>query len=225
MTKWLFLHGACGSKSKWRELKDHLGDLDADFVDLPGHGDDSDDVPASIEEYAEAVRQMIDEEVVVVGHSMGGLVGLELAARDERVKGLVLAASHYRLPVHPSFLQKLAEGDYPDKFFYAAYGKNPPAQLLAEEKSQHDAVPVETAHKDFSSCNNYNGKQALSQLDIPILVVYGAEDRMIPLDSKEKLLAVRPNAETVTIEGAGHYVMLEKPRAFADALIDFAKEV
>lgn len=225
MTKWLFLHGACGSKSKWRNVAPYLKGLNADFVDLPGHGANHEPLPSSIEEYAEFAGRQIEEDVAIVGHSMGGLIGLELAAQNNHVKGLVLAASHYRLPVHPDFLQKLAEGDYPEKFFYAAYGKESDPALLAAERKEHDTVSTETALTDFTGCNHYNGKKALSQLQIPVLAVYGTEDRMIPPDSREKWLAAQPNAKTVMIEGAGHYLILEKPKAFAEALLCFAEEV
>ncbi|HET7579875.1 MAG TPA: alpha/beta hydrolase [Bacillales bacterium] len=218
MTKWLFLHGAGGSKSKWRRVKPYFKDWPAEFVDLPGHGGNSDSVPTSIEEYAEIVGKTIDEDVIVVGHSMGGLIGIELASQNHHVKGLVLAASHYRLPVHQGFLDQLENGEYPDKFFYAAYGKETGPALLTEEKKEHDSLSVETAFADFSSCNAYNGKTDVSQLRIPVLAVYGAEDRMIPPGSKDKLLAANADIQAATIEGAGHYVILEKPEAFAEAI-------
>lgn len=225
MTKWLFLHGAGGSKSKWRHVKPYLSDWNASFVDLPGHGESPDSVPASIGEYADSIGKTIDEDVIVVGHSMGGLIGTALASQNHHVKGLVLAASHYRLPVHHGFLDQLADGEYPDKFFYAAYGKEADPALLAEEKKEHDSVPVETAFADFSSCNAYNGKAVVSQLQIPMLAVYGAEDRMIPPDSKEKLLAANADIQAVTIEGAGHYVILEKPEAFTEAIRKWNKSL
>ena len=222
MTKWLFLHGACGSKDKWRELKKQLPDFQAEFIDLPGHGKNQDAIPDSIEQYTENIGRMITEDVYVVGHSMGGLIGLELASRSQNVKGLVLAASHYRLPVHPKFLQNLAEGNYPDKFFYASYGEDMDPGLLAEEKRQHDEGSIETAFADFTSCSEYNGKQTLAGLEIPVLAIYGEEDRMIPANSEEKLKEVYPKAKIEVLKGAGHYVILEKPKAFADALRRFS---
>lgn len=219
--KWLFLHGAYGSKDKWRELKKELPDFQADFIDLQGHGGNKEPIPDSIEQYANQLECMIDEDVIVVGHSMGGLIGIELASRTPYVKGLVLAASHYRLPVHPKFLQSLAEGHYPDKFFYAAYGKQVDPDLLEEEKKQHDEGAIQTALADFTSCNEYNGKPTLASLKVPVLAIYGDEDRMIPANSREKLAVVYPKAELEIIDGAGHYVILEKPKAFADALRRF----
>lgn len=222
MTKLLFIHGAGGTKNKWRHVSPYLDHARAEFIDLPGHGENHGLVPSSIEDYADRLSEEMTDDVIVVGHSMGGLIGIELAARNRHVKGLVLAASHYRLPVHPKFLQQLADGDYPDKFFYAAYGKQADRQLLKEEKEEHDATPVETAFRDFTSCNNYtSGKTQVSRLDLPILAVYGAEDRMIPPDSREKLTAANPSIKTDTIDGAGHYVILEAPGAFTEAVLRF----
>lgn len=222
MMKWLFLHGAYGSKDKWRELEKHLTDFQAEFIDLPGHGDNHETIPESIEQYANQLESQIHGDVFVVGHSMGGLIGIELAARNPHVKGLVLAASHYKLPVHPKFLQYLAEGNYPEKFFYAAYGENIDPDLLAAEKKRHDQGSTETALADFTCCNEYSGKQAMANLDIPFLAIYGDEDRMIPANSQEKLKEINPKANIDILKGAGHYVILEKPREFADALRRFS---
>jgi pimeloyl-ACP methyl ester carboxylesterase len=95
-------------------------------------------------------------------------------------------------------------------------------QLLKKEKEEHDAAPVETAFTDFTSCNNYkSGKTVVSDFEIPILAVYGAQDRMISPDSREKLTTANPSVKTVTIDGAGHYVILEAPKAFCEATLRF----
>ncbi|HET7521880.1 MAG TPA: alpha/beta hydrolase [Bacillales bacterium] len=224
MKKLLFVHGAGGSANKWRYVEQYLGDAPSAVIDLPGHGASSSAVPPSIEQYADRLNEAIQEDVIIVGHSMGGLIGMELAARNEQVKGLVLACSHYRLPVNEKFLRLLADGEYPDKFFYAAFGGSAVPGLLKQEKEEHDAVPIETALADFTSCSEYKkGKDIISTLRIPILAVYGAEDRMIPPDSEKKLLDASPKAETVTIDGAGHYAILEAPQVFTETVLQFAR--
>lgn len=218
----LLIHGAGGSANKWRLVRHHLHGVRHTAIDLPGHGASRTRVPTSIQQYADGLDEAIREDTVIVGHSMGGLIGLELAARNEHVKGLVLACSHYRLPVNERFLQFLKNGQYPDKYFYAAFGRTAGRELLKEEKAVHDASPIETALADFISCAEYeNGKQIVSGLHIPVLAVYGTEDRMIPPDSREKLLAANPEAETVAIDGAGHYAILEAPQTFAETILRF----
>src|SRR5690554_3718283 len=102
----LFIHGAGGTKNKWRRLHPYIEDLPTRYLDLPGHGDNKDEPCSSIEEYAERLSEQLEDDVIIVGHSMGGLIGIELAKRSSRVKAIVLASSHYQLPVHPSMLDQ-----------------------------------------------------------------------------------------------------------------------
>ena len=105
--KLLFIHGAGGTSSKWRKLKVELDrtDLVYSIIDLPGHGKDKRIVPESIEDYARIINEEIKEDTIIVGHSMGGLIGIEVTVRNNNVKGLVLINSHYDLPVHAKVLE------------------------------------------------------------------------------------------------------------------------
>jgi len=212
----LFLHGAGGSAKKWGKVSQLLGDLPAKILDLPGHGNDqSHTVPTSIEEYANLLNQHITGDTIVVGHSMGGLIGLELAAINVRVKGLILACSHPRLSVHPKILEQLAQGVFPENFFRASYAKNAPVELLEEEREELYRTPIATALVDFQSCDRYvNGAKALAELRIPILAIYGKQDKLLPADAREQLLSIRPDVQWESISDAGHYAIVEKYEEF-----------
>lgn len=220
-----FIHGAGGTARKWRRTVKLLHEIPWQAVDLPGHGKSGDEVTpdlVSIEWYADAVAEHVEHDAVVVGHSMGGLVGLELAARSSKVVGLVLAASHIRLPVHPRILSQLAQGTFPESLFHASYSKTVDPDLLAEERDELQLNPMAITLADFKSCDEYRrGAERLRQLDIPVLVVYGAEDRLLPPDAEAELHSIRPDVQTTVINGAGHYVMLEQPEAFVKAIVQF----
>ncbi|WP_458413752.1 alpha/beta fold hydrolase [Schinkia sp. CFF1] len=222
----LFIHGAGGSATKWRKVPQFLKEESAIYLDLPGHGQDRSICPSTIEEYASVLSKDVQEDVIVVGHSMGGLIGLELAAINENVKGLILVCSHYEMPVHPSFLEKLAEGIYPLNFLHASYAKSVDQELLKEELEELELLSIRTALSDFECCNKYkNGTEVLNQLNIPILGIYGSEDRLIPNDAKEKLLLQKHEATTRTIEASGHFVMLEKAKVFTQEIVNFREEL
>lgn len=218
----LFIHGAGGTKSKWRQLPAYLGELPARYIDLPGHGDNHDEPCSSIEQYAERLCGQIQEDVIVVGHSMGGLIGIELAKRSNRVKGLVLVASHYQLPVHPSVLDQLSQGVFPEKLFYASYSQTIDSKLLTQELEEIDAVPISTTHRDYICCDQYsNGRQAVSEINVPILGLYGAVDRLLPKDAEEALKRENAWVLTESVEGSGHYMMIEQPKALSIILRNF----
>ncbi|HJP67071.1 MAG TPA: alpha/beta fold hydrolase, partial [Actinomycetota bacterium] len=93
----VLLHGMGASKISWVPFLGPLSERHRLIVpDLPGHGE-SDKPPADYSPrfYARVVRHLLDQvgvdQAVVIGNSMGGRIGLELALRSSnRVKGLVL---------------------------------------------------------------------------------------------------------------------------------------
>lgn len=92
----LAVHGLTGHGKRWESLFErHLPDVAALAPDLLGHGRSSWDAPWTIEANVSALAALLDAEggdpVVVVGHSFGGAVALNLAAaRPDLIAGLVL---------------------------------------------------------------------------------------------------------------------------------------
>ncbi|QQK77785.1 alpha/beta hydrolase [Salicibibacter cibarius] len=221
----LFIHGSGGTARKWRMQRESLNKIRSTFIDLPGHGENKDQLKTTIESCADWVAEKIDEEVIVVGHSMGGLIGIELAARNSKVKGLVLVACHYKLPVNPKVLEKLSKGVFPESFFYAAYSKQVDPSLIAEEKGEIKINAVGVRKTDLEACDRYTkGKDIVSTLNIPMFAVYGSEDKMIPKDANQKLEALNPKIKTKVITNSGHNVMLEQPKLFNEMIISFRKK-
>lgn len=221
-----FIHGAGGTISKWRKVTERLGDIPFEVHNLPGHDHDKRAVPSTIEEFASMLNSEIREDVIVVGHSMGGLIGIELAAINEKVKGLVLANSHYELPVHPKILEQLSTGVFPDSLFYASYGKSTDKQLLYEEKEELHKNPMRVTINDFECCAKYkNGEKMLKILNIPVLAVIGEEDKLLPPNAKEQLMKVKPDIQIKKMKGSGHYSMLEKSEKFTEIILEFREAV
>ncbi len=84
-------------------------------LDLPGHGRSGGELPTSIAALADWLWELIKlldaPAVSLVGHSMGALIGLELAARHRRrIAGLALLGAAARMPVHPDLLEAAARG-------------------------------------------------------------------------------------------------------------------
>ena len=79
-------------------------------------------------------RTKLHFDTIVVGHSMGGLIALELAGISDKVKGVVLVNSSYKLPVHPKIIQTLAEGTFPENLFRASYAKAANSELLEKRE-------------------------------------------------------------------------------------------
>lgn len=220
----LFIHGAGGTKSKWRTLTTLQSE--STFIDLPGHGNNQAELCETVEDYATYLTSEIKEDCIVVGHSMGGLIAIELAALNPKVKGIVLANSSYALPVHPQIIATLGEGTFPSNLFRASYANEVDPELLEEEKQELALSPTEVARKDFIACDRYKtGEERLEQLKLPILALLGNEDRLIPPNTSEVLKRLNSNVDIVTINGVGHYAALEKPEQFMREIVTFKQKL
>ena len=91
MTACVWLHGTAMAGLRWHESLPGL------WPDLPGHGSAPRTDP-SVAAYATALEPRLPEEFVIGGHSLGGMVAMELAARHgQRCRGLVLVDVPLRL--------------------------------------------------------------------------------------------------------------------------------
>ncbi len=219
----LFIHGAGGSKDKWRAVAPYFNETVADFVDLPGHGDNAEGLCHSIEEMADWLQQKIKPNTIVIGHAMGGLVALALAARNPQVKGVVLASGFYELPMAAEAWQSLSTPTCPDRVIDAAYARHTCTALLAEERAAWRATAPEVLAADFQVCAAHReGKQHLCSLTVPVLSISGAEDALLPDNAAVALSDAYCPTENQILFGVGHHAILEAPLACAQAIQRFA---
>jgi pimeloyl-ACP methyl ester carboxylesterase len=244
----LCVHGSGGTHEVW---KGQLGRLASErpvvALDLSGHGDsedfDADPGWESLSAYADDVLAVADETDagVLVGNSLGGAVGLQLAVeRDHDFDGLVLAGTGAKLPVLDDLLRWLdgghasvsegdldsgAVGDFdraveflhgPDRLFHDADSRY--VELSAERMME---VGQRVTRRDFRSSHEFDLRHRLDDVDIPTLAVVGAHDKLTPPEYHETLADRISDARFREIDGAAHLAMLEDPDAFNAALTEF----
>lgn len=244
----VFLHGAQFDHSVWilqsRYLAHHGYSVLA--LDLPGHmrseGPPLDSVEAIADRVAAALKAARVERMIVVGHSMGSLIALEVGRRlPDAVRGVVLVATAFPMRVADPLLN--ATRDAPDEALdminvwshsasIQGFDRKPSnpgpgfsnmwqgLRLMQRihERNGRDVLPV-----DFANCNRYaGGIDAAAALKCPALFVLGASDSMTPARSAKTLIEACRNAEVVTLRGAGHSLMAEDPDGVRDAIARFA---
>ncbi len=216
--KVLFLHGAGGSTSSWYFQKGLQAVCEVVLVDLPGHGKSGGGGLRTIGGYVESVRAVITENGLegcyLVGHSMGGAIAISLAlAAPKLLAGLVLVGTGARLKVFP----KILEGILNDKeatvrtiASFAFSGKASPA-LIEAGITEMMANPKEVIHGDFSACDLVDLMDGVKSIDLPTLVIAGADDALTPVKYSEYLNREIRGSRLVVIRDAGHMAMIEKP--------------
>jgi pimeloyl-ACP methyl ester carboxylesterase len=225
----VFLHGAGFDHTVWQLLARWFAHRGASVLapDLPGHGMSGGAPLRSIGEMADWTAALIEvagsKQVTIIGHSMGSLIALETAARHpHRVSGLALICVGAAMPVSPALLQAAAANDRAAVDMINLWGHGHLASLggsLAPgswmlggaEKVLERAAPG-VLYADLAACNDYRGAlAAAAKVNVPITLVLGERDAMTPARSGLELAAALPHARVVTLAGAGHMLMAERP--------------
>lgn len=242
----LLLHGFPLNSNLWEPQMDDLRDIARVLApDLRGHGlSDAGEAPYSIGLMADDCLGLLEavgvqEPVVLCGHSMGGYVAFEFCRRyPEWVGALVLVATRAAddTPEGREARDKMAERARKEGVAVIADEMLP--KILAPENYENDRELVAYV-RDMMESTTIRGmvgalramkeradsRPLLSEIAVPVLIICGDEDQIIPLSEAEEMRDALPNAELALIEGAGHLPNLEQPLAFNELLWDFLESL
>jgi pimeloyl-ACP methyl ester carboxylesterase len=229
----VLIHGAGGDHLHWPYNLRRMGEYRVFAPDLPGHGKSEGIGEQTIGGYAKIVADwLIDigiSRAVFVGHSMGGAIAQTLALdHSDLVRGIVLVATGSKLPVNPDLLEKLsAPAAFPkavELIVKWSFSKNVDEKLRQQAEETMKKTRPTVVYGDFVACSHFDMTERLKDIKMPTLVICGGEDVMTPIAISEGLRDQIPGAALVTVEGAGHMVMVEKSNEVAAAIRDFLSE-
>ena len=243
----VFVHGVLNDHSVWilqsRYLAHHGFNVLA--VDLPGHCRSGGDAPESVEQAADFIAALLDaagvQTAALVGHSWGGLIALEAAARlRERVSHLVLVGVASPMRVSPVLLENSVSDPEQALKLVNVFSRStlaPPPSALGPGTWVYGAgmalgrrvlrsnTQVNVFHRGFKACDSYaNGEAAMRAATCPVLFVLGAQDQMTPLKAAQTLIgAARDSGKAVTVHTVpvGHHQMTEAPDDTVFAMAHF----
>jgi len=218
----IFIHGAGANPSVWHFQTIHFKDAVA--VQLPGHPNGSG--RATVNDYADAVEEEVERlqvhQPILVGHSMGGAIAIELALRKKPVKALVLVGTGARLRVRPEFL-RLIEQNYEGAAKLIASWSVASSDPILVDRIVRDLLMIkpEVTLGDFKACDQFDSMDRIGEIVCRTLIVCGEDDRMTPKKYSEYLRQKIVGSQLAVVPGAGHGVMLEKHREFNRVLDAF----
>lgn len=235
----VMVHGAALDKTIWQLQTRYFAHRGYSVlaVDLPGHGASGGDPLPSIGGYADWLIRVLDaagcERAHLAGHSMGGLITLEAAARHpDRVRTLTLAGGAAAMPVHPALLEAAAS-DAPLAYRLMTswgYGKRshlgghrtPGLWMTGAALRLWERAAPGLLWNDLRACDEYgDGPAAARAVRCPTLLITGSIDIMAPPAAAEPLREGLADWEETVIPGAGHIMMIEQPDPTLDAWADF----
>ena len=247
----VWVHGLGAS---WQCFLENLPEFARDHrviaMDLPGFG--RSEMPAwdiSIEAYAKFVGRLLDslgiETATIVGNSMGGFIGAEMAIREpQRVERLALVSAavfwqEYRRAKPLLSLAQVTEASFA-KAVASAQGHmamrprlRNVALMSAGIRYPHLLAPelanelIRTATRTdgfvpaLGALAGYPLREELPRISAPTLVVWGEHDTLVGVKHAYDIERLIPSAELLVYERTGHVAMLERPARFNRDLRSF----
>jgi pimeloyl-ACP methyl ester carboxylesterase len=252
----VFVHGLAGSWPNWLEqLPAFAAEHRVIALDLPGFGHSP--MPAeqiSISGYARLLDRLFDtlgiNAAAVVGNSMGGFIGAELAiAFPQRVERLVLISAagistfENRGAVRALPVLRRAERI---ATAYTAWMASKSDTVARRPRLRDATLNVVTRHPSrlpaalaaeqlrgsgkpgfmqaLEANLNYDFRDRLPEIACPTLIVWGEKDRLITVRDASVFAELIPDSRVVIYKDTGHMSMIERPAAFNALLEEFLNE-
>ncbi len=226
-TTLFFIHGAGNNCMVWDDVVNTVNITNIS-IDLPGHGKASGKSYKTIQGYGRFIIRCIEDmdinDVVLVGHSMGGaIVQYVMAQNPPWLKAGVLVATGPRLRVNPAIIEGLKEN--PEKMLQKIVGwavhKEAPQEIKEKALEIFSEAKPEVTINDFIACDRFNGEKLCQKIEKPVLIVAADKDLMTPLKLSEELFKLIKNSKLEVIKDCGHMIPLEKPAELCRLIEDF----
>lgn len=231
----LLLHGFLESSTMWNHVT-FPENYPMVMIDLPGHGKSIGTEMSidSMEQIAIAVIRILDElqltQFHIIGHSMGGYVGLEIAKNDPRAKKIMLLNSNF----WSDSLQKVKDRirvahivqTNKSHFIYEVIPnlfQNPEAhdeevKFLISEAMEMTSDAIAQSSIAMSKRNDFT--EFLCENSLKFTCVQGIEDRIVPLKQMRKLLN-GTQAKLIELDGVGHMAHFEASEKLTNSIKEF----
>jgi 2-hydroxy-6-oxonona-2,4-dienedioate hydrolase len=243
----LFIHGLGSSADRWLDIPDAISMYYHTIaVDLIGFGgsDKPKDVNYTIEQFSEFILEFIekiglsgdDRKITLVGHSLGGYIAVDFAIRNKGLieKLVLLDSSGFLKGPTPLLEQYLNAAKYPSYDSVRNVFEQMVAQpwkvlpiiiniFITRINSPGAKYPFESAYQN-STTTQIDLSRLKSIEDMPILIIWGKSDNLIPIEYSEPFKQVFKNYRVEMIEDAGHAPFAEKPAIICEILHSFLSQ-
>lgn len=225
----ILLHGWQQDVSSFWQLADKLkSDWTVWLIDLPGFGrspltKSEFELNDYVESVVDFIKQLKLDKPILLGHSLGGRVGIKLAAKyPNLISRLILedAAGIRPIPTTKSKMlaatAKIANQILPNWFNF-----KDKLRARVYSQLQSDYLSTGELKETFKNIINEDLTPYLSQIKAETFLIWGENDFTVPVSFGKKMYRLIPNSRLEIIEQAGHFPHLDQPDRFEYWLRNF----
>ena len=206
--------------------------------DLRGHGLSADpEGDLNVADFSADLAALLDhlevEKAVVLGISIGGLIALDFALRNEaRAHSLILVDTAARIGTHDLWQTRIdairAHGMAPlaDSILARWFAPDFAARCPTQFQGVHTLFTRNSVIGYTAACaalREADLRVDVPHIKVPALVLCGAQDAATPPEVVQELAASLPNASFALLPGAGHTPPIEQPQGMADEVNSFLR--
>jgi haloalkane dehalogenase len=243
----LLVHGYPESSHMWRPALEALAarGLYAIAPDLHGYGDSPPEPPGTWERHVETLEELRTDQdldqVALVGHDWGGLIGLRWACdHPDAVWAIVASDTGFFADARwhdmakamrtPGRGEELVDGMTRERLDHIMRSFSPGIddraideyfKAFADEPRRRGQLELYRSG-DFEKLEAYEGR--LAAIGVPFLALWGENDAFAPVSGAHRFAREIPGARVQVIPGTGHFVFEDAPDEAAEALAAFLAE-
>jgi len=237
----VFVHGWAQAAQTWHgQLEYFASSHEVLALNLPGHGGTPDQ---PVEKWEAAILESLpDEPLVLIGWSLGGILGLQLALHHPtRLAGLVLLSATPSFRLRPGWEHACADDVFErfqesleinekrllDRFFALmlqgdALDRRRYLDIVRQAVDRHHPSSPAGLHAGLDLLDGLDLRDSLADISVPTLVVHGRNDAIVPVGAAELLAARIPDARLHLLP-AGHAPHLTQPESFNGILEEWCR--
>jgi len=212
--------------------------------DLPGYGDSPYDGPATWDRHLAALTEFVEEHelapLALCVHDWGGLIGLRWACEHpDRVRGLVISDTGFFPDGRWHGLADAMRAPGQGEELVVGIDRDGFAGMLRAVSPGMDDAALDEYFKAYADDDRRRGqlelyrsgdfsileRYDLATLNVPTLVLWGADDPFAPVAGAHRFAAELPDARLEVLDGVGHFVFDDVPEQAAAAVVAHLRRV
>ncbi|MGD8781635.1 MAG: alpha/beta hydrolase [Ignavibacteria bacterium] len=232
----VFVHCWCCDKSYWDyQVEEMSQNYKVVAVDLAGHGESGTRKNYTIEGFGEDVESVVNhlglDQIILIGHSMGGAVVIEAAQLlGNKVIGLIGIDNFQDLDPERNeeeikqFMEAMGKDFQGTTYGYVSgmmFPEGADSMLVKKIADDMSNGPAEVGISAMANLIHYNYVEEIKQLNIPVINI-NADKWPTNLEKNQKIY---PKFDVRIIKGTGHFLNQEKPDEFNNALKEVVAEL